>query len=559
MLRWFITLVLWLTIINACLSALLRKGNPLSWSASKPFLHHVRNSGVKQFIAHYKRCTGLISEKIMWGDEIESGICQSDQSGRFDLASKVGTKLLADMENQQQLIKNQQNHMDSERNNNINNELSSEWHPEYGSWMIESVPDRPFSSETEQDLLQVEKSMKLRRQKLYSKLDCNQIAPTMTCFPMLGVNGYSHTPTVKEEDLGLTIPLSNSNDKVETEPISDSNLVSDDLINPHPRFGALTKNIRKRRGSKVNIILPTDPSPDDPVPAAAYVDQKHSENSDFMARFLRFFQKININTKSQSNQAKGENMELDAMAFGMGCCCLQVTMQLHNEDQSRYLHDQLAALSPIFHALSAATPIAHGRLLATDTRWSVISQAVDDRTPAERGVVVPPPSFTATAADDSTTTTTDSSTTKAVERSLQEKINHDATSLQNSGDPYLVGEGVRPLSQSRYSDSPLYISRPQSAEDKAALDLLNDLSVPIDEVSYDRLREAGVDDVLARHIAHLFVRDPLVVFDDQTDLDDETSLVRLHYLLYFVMHIWIIICVKACLYIELTVYNIYYV
>lgn len=36
-------------------------------------------------------------------------------------------------------------------------------------------------------------------------------------------------------------------------------------------------------------------------------------------------------------------------------------------------------------ALTAATPIVKGRLAASDVRWSLISQSVDDRTPAERG------------------------------------------------------------------------------------------------------------------------------------------------------------------------------
>ena len=55
--------------------------------------------------------------------------------------------------------------------------------------------------------------------------------------------------------------------------------------------------------------------------------------------------------------------------------------------ESRYLFDQLAVLSPIFLALTAASPIFKGRLADVDVRWSTISAAVDDRTPAERGVV----------------------------------------------------------------------------------------------------------------------------------------------------------------------------
>lgn len=37
-------------------------------------------------------------------------------------------------------------------------------------------------------------------------------------------------------------------------------------------------------------------------------------------------------------------------------------------------------------ALSAGTPIIRGYLVDTDCRWSVISAAVDDRTPEERGL-----------------------------------------------------------------------------------------------------------------------------------------------------------------------------
>ena len=33
----------------------------------------------------------------------------------------------------------------------------------------------------------------------------------------------------------------------------------------------------------------------------------------------------------------------------------------------------------------------------------------------------------------------------------------------------------------------------------------------------------GIDSALARHISHLFIRDPLVVFSEMVDQDDETS------------------------------------
>lgn len=47
------------------------------------------------------------------------------------------------------------------------------------------------------------------------------------------------------------------------------------------------------------------------------------------------------------------------------------------------MFDQLAVLSPIMMALSAATPIHRGMLADTDVRWKTISASVDDRTEEE--------------------------------------------------------------------------------------------------------------------------------------------------------------------------------
>jgi len=34
---------------------------------------------------------------------------------------------------------------------------------------------------------------------------------------------------------------------------------------------------------------------------------------------------------------------------------------------------------------------------------------------------------------------------------------------------------------------------------------------------------AGIDDLLSKHISHLFIRDPLVVFSETIDQDDKSS------------------------------------
>lgn len=51
------------------------------------------------------------------------------------------------------------------------------------------------------------------------------------------------------------------------------------------------------------------------------------------------------------------------------------------------MYDQLAVLSPVMLALTAATPVLKGRLVDTEVRWDTIAASVDDRRPAEKGLL----------------------------------------------------------------------------------------------------------------------------------------------------------------------------
>ena len=113
------------------------------------------------------------------------------------------------------------------------------WVPEYGAWMVEATPDRPYNGFTT-DLLRVERNMRLRRKRILTVLTEDEIAPTMSCFPLIGALGADGSvPQVKVGG-----------------PVTLSDYIGDRIINPHPRFGTLTANIRQRRGSKVNIRIP---------------------------------------------------------------------------------------------------------------------------------------------------------------------------------------------------------------------------------------------------------------------------------------------------------------
>lgn len=204
--------------------------------------------------------------------------------------------------------------------------------------------------------------------------------------------------------------------------------------------------------------------------------------------------KLALETAVQSSLTNDEAMSfnvrpaihMDAMAFGMGCCCLQITFQGTDVDESRFLYDQLAVMAPIMMALTASTPVLKGRLADTDCRWGIISECVDDRRPAERGRQGGP-----------------------------------------DPDPDVAGKGHRRLYKSRYDSIStfLYQGAVESSQmTNRILNVYNDIPVPIDEDKYRELREAGIDPLLSQHIAHIFVRDPLVIFEGAIEeVDDENQ------------------------------------
>lgn len=168
----------------------------------------------------------------------------------------------------------------------------------------------------------------------------------------------------------------------------------------------------------------------------------------------------------RNGAAKDNCIYMDAMAFGMGSCCLQITFQAKNIEEGRKMYDQLSPIGPILLALTAATPVYKGFLVDTDVRWNQISQAVDDRTPEELGE-----------------------------------------------EPLKNGRWRMP--KSRYASNSTYISQdPRLRREYLDPDLV------VDQDLKQRLLDGGMDDLLATHFAHLFIRDPIVVFaEDLQELD----------------------------------------
>jgi glutamate--cysteine ligase catalytic subunit len=191
------------------------------------------------------------------------------------------------------------------------------------------------------------------------------------------------------------------------------------------------KSIRERRGEKVKILIPL------------YQDKD-----------------TNMCIPTSAEPYPGQ-IYMDAMAFGMGCSCLQVTFESQSLNHARYVHDQLLPFTPILAAISASAPIFKGKLADIDMRWTVISQSVDCRTEEERNP----------------------ESEKYIPKSRYSSINHYISNHQ-----YVRKE---------------YFDTVQYKPDPEHLKMLTE--------------QSGLDERLAFHIGSLFVRDPVPTFDFELD------------------------------------------
>jgi len=189
---------------------LLKVGVPKTWDVSKKDLGYIRSAGIRQFVSTYNRVKDLKGDELLWGDEIEYGIFHIDPKTK-EIRLSLRAKEVMD-----ELNRKEAEHSQISEGCN--------WVPEYGAWMVEATPNRPYTGFST-DLLRVERNMRLRRKRILTVLKDDEIAPTVSAFPLLGSLG----------DDGSVPPVPVGG------PITLSEYIGDGIINPHPRFGTLTQ------------------------------------------------------------------------------------------------------------------------------------------------------------------------------------------------------------------------------------------------------------------------------------------------------------------------------
>ncbi|KAL9103028.1 MAG: hypothetical protein Q9163_001887 [Psora crenata] len=412
----------------------LALGTPLEWAEAKKNADQVRQWGIEQLLAIWRRAKGKERDALLWGDEVEYLVVAFDDEHRKVKLSLRQADILAALAEDEALRK-QGGCVPHLQAINGHADAIPVFHPEFGRFMLEATPGKPWGIGFK-DLLDVERNMKWRRAMAKEHMDAHEYPITLTTFPRLGT---------ADEFIAPYYPL--SGDKLRSQ------FLPDEVANPHIRFPTLAANIRARRGRKVEINVPVfkDVNTLTPFkdPTVNYDLHKWPEDEDV-----------------RNGAAKDDHIYMDAMAFGMGSCCLQITFQAKNITEGRKLYDQLSPLGPIMLALTAATPIYKGFLADTDVRWNQISRAVDDRTKEELG---------------------------------EAPLEHDRWRVPKS----------------RYASNSTYISQdPRLRKEYMDPDLV------VDRDLKEHLMDGGMDDLLATHFAHLFIRDPLVIFgEDLQELD----------------------------------------
>lgn len=162
--------------------------------------------------------------------------------------------------------------------------VKSLWRSEYGAYMIEGSPGKPYG-----DLMiymsMVEANMRHRREEVSQLLRTDETMMSLTNFPRLGASNFTW-PVCKPQQ---------SNNR---SCIKRSLYIPDELIYNNPRYTALHQNIRRRRGEPVDIRLPIFKDTNTVIP----VEGAPADEPDAV--------------------------HMDDMAFGTGCCCLQLTFQV---------------------------------------------------------------------------------------------------------------------------------------------------------------------------------------------------------------------------------------
>lgn len=305
-------------------------GEVLYWDGIKNNLEEIRAKQVKQLIRIYNKHKDIAKDPFKWGDEMELSLVKFDHENKKCYLLLKSEEFFA--------------HIDKLKEDESQKEVldQCEFHNEYTSYIIETIPGRP-SDDDVNSLAKIQDNVKLRRQTIQNFLGKDEHVICLTSFPLLGCTNF-------------TYPHHNPTDLTERY---NSQFYSNNIIMNEALFFSATYCKVDRVNSQPQINIPIFKDEMTPSPFIEELPNKE--------------------------MSKPDQIFMDHDGFAMGCCCIQVTFQGESLDDACHLYDQLTPMGPIILALSASSPIWRGYLSDVDCRWDVLKQCFDDRTKEELG------------------------------------------------------------------------------------------------------------------------------------------------------------------------------
>lgn len=203
-----------------------------------------------------------------------------------------------------------------------------EVHSKLGAWMAELVPKTPMAEYLGSKTLKEDLELLYSSVMSFTESTPNRFL-SLSFYPKLG-SCYM----LKDLGLGGLSPEEIS----ARNHISESEYLDDEIISKHPRYQAITKNTHKRRQEKPTMV------------AKVFKDEETNLKQIF------------------PGEKKAGEVHFDSYAFGMGLCCLQVTVGCNSIDESRWIHDQYHMFTPIFVISFLLTVVCSKRFNSTNQK-----------------------------------------------------------------------------------------------------------------------------------------------------------------------------------------------
>ncbi|KAI8320378.1 GCS-domain-containing protein [Martensiomyces pterosporus] len=458
-----------------------------SWQEILPRMDEIRSQATDQFIAAWSASQSNQVHDFVWHETMGYVVVKCNEEAKSAVLSPRAPEILGELGcifDPTSLVLHPQV-PDSSQSNSRGPEDTSQtcWRPGHARFAMRCAPTFLRSFSVQQLVCEVPESLCRRRRVLKDRLQPDEMLLSISQYPLLGVGEYI-------ADQG---PAGG--------PLLRSKLLSDNALNPIPPFTLEIDGIVDRRGNVPYTAVPVfhDRNTEWPFidtslpPIAGYSASSQDHNTDRDSACMVSVDSVPLpggggggasDAKSASTPegasvaaaapaattasdgdvgpelAPAENcLLLDSPLFGIGSGgVLRITLCAADLEEARILYDHLAPISAIMMALTAATPIVKGHLTDRDCYWDVQCSAVDDRSAQERGIV-----------------------------------------------PLTTAKGT--LLKSRFGSVDSYLGPGPKSDDLAFRPEFNDCQYTYDNDSYWKMKEGGVDRLLAQHVAHLFIRD----------------------------------------------------